>query len=54
MIGDVFTGAGRVGFADPTPLEIELLDVPGKLYDPPSRAAPDRRGLFVRELAGLG
>jgi len=43
------TWAGRVGFADPTPLEIELLDVAGKAYEPPSRATPVRRGLLARE-----
>ena len=50
----VLTWAGREGFADPTPLEIELLDVPEKEYEPPSRAAPVRRGLFAREPDELG
>jgi hypothetical protein len=45
----VLTWAGREGFADATPLEMELLDVPGKAYEPPSRAAPVRRGLLARE-----
>ena len=50
----VVTWAGRVGFADPTPLEMELLDVPGNVYEAPSRAAPVRRGLLAREPVALG
>ncbi len=49
----VLTWAGRVGFADPTLLEMEVLDVPGKLYEPPSRAAPVRRALLTREPVAL-
>ena len=50
----VVTWVGRVGFADPTLLEIELLNVPGKVYEAPSRAAPVRRGLLAREAVALG
>jgi hypothetical protein len=48
-IDGVVTWGGRVGFVDPTPLEMRLLEVPGKAYEPPSRAEPVRRGLLARE-----
>lgn len=50
---DVVTWGGRVGFADPTPLEMWLLEVLGKVNEPPSRAVPARRGLLAREPVGF-